>query len=432
MRKTLFTWVLLSSLVLPQMFAQAAPTGSGYPYADPYVATILGTPNDMRAPMVKDIPVKLIDRTIFPERKVPDIFWYNEKLRSSLAYQKGKAPLMFVIAGTGAGFNSNKMLALQSIYFQAGFHVVSISSPTHANFITAASESGTPGIVKDDARDLYRVMQKIWAEIKDEVEVSDFYLSGYSLGGTQAAFVSLLDEEQKRFNFRKVLMINPAVSLYASVTRLDRMLDDNIPGGLQKTGEALDGMMQKLAQRYKAGDFVKLDNEFLYNIYRGLPEPPKDDNLQALIGLSFRVSSSNMMFASDVMTDAGFVVPKGVGPQLDNSDSLNEYLRTLLYINFGKYLDEFLLPAAQAKDPKLTRQALIDGDSLKSIQDYLSRTQKIGVVTNADDIILAPGELDFLRQQLGTRATIFPHGGHCGNIDDREMAAVLTQYFARP
>ena len=339
------------------------------------------------------------------------------------------AAFIAVIAGTGAGFNSSKMLALQSVYYQAGFHVVSISSPTHANFVTAASESGTPGIPREDAKDLYRVMQKIWADIKDEVEVSDFYLSGYSLGGTQAAFVSLLDEEQKHFNFRKVLMINPAVSLYSSITRLDQMMDDNVPGGIQNTGVALDTFLQKLAVRYKAGDFVKLDHEFLYNIYRGLPEPPKNENLKALIGLSFRISSSNMMFATDVMTHAGFVVPKGL--ELGPTEPLGDYLRTLLYINFGKYLDELLLPAAQARDPKLTRQGLIDSASLKSIQDYLSRATKIGVITNADDIILAPGELDFLRQEFGSRATVFPHGGHCGNIDDREMATALTQYFAR-
>lgn len=175
MRKLLFAWALLSSLVMLSPSAGAAPSdGSGYPFTDAYVATILGTPDALRAPMVKDIPVRLLDQVIFPDRKIPEVFWYNSELRSALAYQHGKAPLIFLIAGTGAGFNSSKMLALQSIYHQAGFHVVSISSPTHANFVTAASESGTPGIPREDAKDLYRVMQKIWDEIKDEVEVSDF------------------------------------------------------------------------------------------------------------------------------------------------------------------------------------------------------------------------------------------------------------------
>jgi hypothetical protein len=188
--------------------------------------------------------------------------------------------------------------------------------------------------------------------------------------------------------------------------------------------------LNKLAEIYKAGDFVKFDHEFLFNIYRGMPEPPKDENLKATIGLSFRFSAANMIFTSDVMTKAGFVVPKGM--ELNNSDSLSDYQRTVMRISFAKYLDEFLLPAAQVRNPQLTRQDVIDGDGLNSIESYLRSAGKIGVLTNQDDIILAPGELDYLRQLFGDRATIYPTGGHCGNIDHRAVAAALTNYFARP
>jgi hypothetical protein len=410
--------------------ALAAEGEYSYPYADPLLATVLGTPAEQKAPLVEDIKVKLLDLTIFPDRKVPDVFWYNEQLRCALAYQKQKAPLIFVIAGTGAGFNSDKMLALQSIFYQAGFHVVSISSPTHANFITSASESAAPGILSEDARDLYRVMQKVWDKVKGDIEVSDFYLTGYSLGGSQAAFVSQLDEKQKSFNFKKVLMINPAVSLYASATNFDQMLENNVPGGSAQAGAFLRKMLDRFAEIYKAGDFVKFDNEFLFNIYRALPEPPKDENLAAMIGVSFRVSAINMMFATDVMTDSGFVVAKG--QDLDNNDPLDDYFRTLMRISFARYLDELLLPVAQRKNPQLTRQALIDGDSLKSIEGYLQKADKVGVLTNEDDIILTGGELDYLKQLFGPRAKVYPRGAHCGNINQREVAAYLTNYFARP
>jgi len=408
----------------------AATSSYDFPFADPYVATILGTPDEQKAPGVADIPVKLLDLTIFPERKVPDLFWYNDRLRCALASQKGKAPLIFVIAGTGAGFNSDKMLNLQSTFYRAGFHVVSISSPTHANFVVSASESMAPGIIREDARDLYRVMQKVRDQIKGDIEISDFYLTGYSLGGSQAAFVSMLDEEQKAFNFKKVLMINPAVNLFSSANLLDHMLEDNVPGGIEQTGAFMRARLNKLAEMYSAGDFVKFDHNFLYNIYRGMPEPPPGENLKATIGLDFRFSAANMIFAADVMTRAGFVVPKGV--ELNNSDSLSDYQRTVMRISFVKYLDEFLLPAAQARNPQLTRQALIDSVGLKSIESYLQKAEKVGVLTSQDDIILAPGELDYLKQLFGARATIFPNGGHCGNIDHRAVAASLTTYFARP
>ena len=418
---------LLLVLLLCSYPAIAAGDGYDFPHADPLVATIFGSPPEQRVPLAEDIRVKLLDLEILPDHKVPDIFWYNNRLRCALAWQKQPAPLIFLIAGTGAGFNADKMLTLQSIFYRAGFHVVSLSSPTHANFITAASGSATPGILRRDARDLYRVMQKVYDKIKDDIKISAFHLAGYSLGGAQAAFVSQLDEEARVFNFSRVLMINPPVSAYTSATRLDDLLDKNVPGGAAGAGAFLREQMNRLAQIYSASDFVKFDNEFLYNIYRNAPEPPQENNLAALIGISFRVSAVNMMFATDVMTQSGFVVPKGL--ELDNNDPLDEYFRTLTYISFARYVDELLLPIAQAGNSQVTRQQVIDGASLKSIEEYLRQSDKIGVVTNADDLILDAVELDYLRQVFGRRAQIYPTGGHCGNLDHHQVADYLTAYF---
>jgi len=421
---------LLLGLLLCAAPAVAADDGYDFPFADANLATILGTPTAQEFPLVKHIPLKLLDLTIFPERKYPEIFWYNEQLRCSLVAQKGKAPLIFVIAGTGAGFNSDKMLALQSIFYRAGFHVVNISSPTHANFVAAASTTSAPGIFRDDARDLYRVMQKVMEEIKDDVEVSEFYLTGYSLGGAQAAFVSLLDEEEKAFNFAKVLMINPPVSLYTSATLFDRMIEEDVPGGSAGLGLFLRGAFNRLAEAYKQGDFVKFDHEFLFNIVRSSPNPPQEKNMRALIGLSFRISAMNMIFATDLMSESGYVVPKGLN--LDNNDNLDSYMKTLTYIPFTGYLDELLLPISQKTDPQITRQKIIDGVNIASIEGYLRKATKIGCLTNVDDIILDPGQIDYLRDVFGERGKFYPRGGHCGNINHLPVAEYMTAFFKRP
>jgi hypothetical protein len=136
------------------------------------------------------------------------------------------------------------------------------------------------------------------------------------------------------------------------------------------------------------------------------------------------------MFTTDLMTNSGFVVPKGM--ELDNNDPLDDYFRVLARISFVKYLDELLLPVAQTRNPQLTRQNVIDGSSLKSIDSYLQKASKVSMVTNEDDIILSPGELDYLKQLFGSRAMVFPRGAHCGNIDHRDFAAYVTKYFAQP
>jgi len=202
-----------------------------YPFKDPYVATILSTPPEFSFKPDAEVPVKKAELQVFPDREAPEIFWYLGKLKYSYLKQKQAAPLIFLVAGTGASFQSPKMLAMQKAFYLAGYHVVSISSPTHPNFIVAASTSGVPGNLVEDSRDIYNVMEAIWSKLqKKDMVATDFYLTGYSLGATQSAFIAKLDEERQVFNFRKVLLINPAVNLYNPGVPLVSNPQHNPPG----------------------------------------------------------------------------------------------------------------------------------------------------------------------------------------------------------
>ena len=67
--------------------------------------------------------------------------------------------------------------------------------------------------------------------------------------------------------------------------------------------------------------------------------------------------------------------------------------------------------------------------SMRSIENYLRTSPKIGMIHNEDDIILQPGEIDYLRDVLGSRATIYPHGGHCGNMAYPENVNAMVGFF---
>ncbi|MBW1645220.1 MAG: alpha/beta hydrolase [Deltaproteobacteria bacterium] len=385
-----------------------------YPIADPIKATILGTPASCRPPLPKSIRAKQYQTIeIFPDRQVPDVFWYSRELRFAVAYHKKKAPLIFMIAGTGAGYDSAKMKLMQKIFYQAGFHVVSISSPTHPNFIVSASEGSLPGDIRTDAADLYRVMKKMWQENRRKDLCSDFYLTGYSLGGSEAAFVAQLDEKEKFFNFRKVLMINPALNIYDSAVKMDRMLADNIPGGLDHFDDFYRKLINSVTKSYVQGDFVDLSGDFFYHAYSEII--PNDQEGKALIGFAFRISLANMLFTADVMTDSGYLVPKNL--HLSRTDSFAAYARDLLY------------PAFKAKEPGLTFEKFVARSSLRSIEDYLRHSQKIGLVTNADDFILAPGDTAYFKEVFGDRARIYPRGGHCGNLGYRDNVEYMINFL---
>ena len=246
--KSLFLFLVINISLISAVHAES--NTYTYPIAEPYAATVVGTPAEFRADLPKTINEKNLKLTVFKDRIKPSLFWHDDGLRYSLASQKNKAPLIFIIAGTGASYNSGKMKSLQGAFYKAGFHVVSLSSTTYANFIISASENSIPGHFIDDAKDLYRVMQLIIAKHKNDIDVSDYHITGYSLGAAQSAFVSKLDETEQAFNFKKVLMINPPVSLLNSVNLLDDLAFNNIPGGPDNFKQYLDNLVTNFSEAY--------------------------------------------------------------------------------------------------------------------------------------------------------------------------------------
>ena len=151
--------LIIVCLVLLPVSGLAADDGYGYPIPGSYEATILGTP----ASLMPELPAKMRTRQlvldVIPDRQKPPIFFYDEGLRCTFAYQKQKAPLVFLIAGAGSSDRAPKLMTMMKALYQAGFHVITLPSPSHANFIISASQSSVPGDLTEDAADLYRAME---------------------------------------------------------------------------------------------------------------------------------------------------------------------------------------------------------------------------------------------------------------------------------
>jgi hypothetical protein len=274
-------------------------------------------------------------------------------------------------------------------------------------------------------------MTMAWEQVKDRIKVSEFYLTGYSLGASEAAFVAKLDEEKRVFNFKKVLMINPAVSLYTSAKILDEMILAALPGGLKDFNDWLNRVLGRFGEIYKTMGNVDLGHDFLYDVYKAVnkTQTPKQENLATMIGFAFRMSSDNMIFTSDVMTNAGLIVPKNL--VLGSADSLYEYFRATSTTTFVDYFDELLFPYYKARYPELTQEKAIEIISLHNIQAYLEKSPKIGLMGNEDDLILTPQDLNFLKYVFGSRAKIYPYGGHCGNMSYTENVEYMLNFFKK-
>lgn len=422
--RRLFAWVPLLACLWCAQHATAASQPYFYPFVNPYEATVLELPSAYEVQFPATVPTTEFTLKIFPKREIPDVFWYEDGLVCSLAHQDHKAPLIFVIAGTGSRYNSPLMTKLQKVLYQAGFHVISITSPSHMDFVVNAS-TGLPGDSLEDAQDLYRAMELAFEKVRPTIEVSSFALTGYSLGGFNAAFITKLDDQEKRFNFSKVLLINPPVSVYVSASILDRMLVDNIPGGMDKFDPWLRSVLEKLLSATGALGLTELTGDYLYAAYKRLR--PTEETLAALIGLVFRLSAANMMFTADVMNGGGYIVPKHA--RLTYTTSLTRFAEVSFRTSFLDYFDEYFLPYRQQREPGLTRQALVDRLSLRSIEPYLKGADRIGLIHNEDDITLASGEIEYLEGVFGARARVFPTGGHLGNLFQPAVVRAMVDFL---
>ncbi|MPS97660.1 MAG: serine/threonine protein kinase [Pseudomonas sp.] len=400
----------------------------GYPLTNPFEATIATTPPEQRPALPSDDDINQADYSLNlrPEREftLPDNFWSVKKLKYRLARQDREAPLIFIIAGTGAPYSSSINEYLKKLFYQAGFHVVQLSSPTSWDFMSAASRFATPGVSQEDAEDMYRVMQAVRAQ-HPRLPVKDFYLTGYSLGALDAAFVSHLDETRRSFNFKRVLLLNPPVNLYTSINNLDKLVQTQVKG-INRSTTFYELMLKKLTRYFQEKGYIDLNDALLYDFQQSR-QHLSNEQMAMLIGTSFRFSAADIAFTSDLINRRGLIIPPKF--PITEGSSLTPFFKRALQCDFDCYLTEQVIPMWRARTDGGSILQLIDQASLYALEDYLRNNDKIAVMHNADDVILGPGDIGFLRRVFGDRLTLYPHGGHCGNLNYRVNSDAMLEFF---
>jgi hypothetical protein len=93
-----------------------------------------------------------------------------------------------------------------------------------------------------------------------------------------------------------------------------------------------------------------------------------------------------------------------------------KYAESVFDIDFMDYLDEYLLPYLQYRQPEMNRYDFIQQCSLYAIRSFLQQSENIVLLGNRDDIILNENDINFIQSVFGQRAFLYPTGGHCGNL----------------
>lgn len=423
--------LFLSALLYQPPTAHAERLGAyDYPFVDPLVATVVGTPkaNAVLLPELERFRnTRIFSLTGLVDRPVPPVFFFQRHgLEFGLVEQPGPAPLVFVIAGTGGAFNADKNQELARILYAAGFHVIGLPNPTHPNFAVNASTTGVPGRLRDDSVDLYRAMKAAYALVENRIEVTEFHLTGYSLGGTYSAFLAELDSREHAFNFGRVLLLNPAVSLFTSIGLVDAMLPTNTALQRQAARDFTDLLLQEFGRLYSSGEPIDFSGDFIYRLYAYFELSAV--NIERLIGIAFRLSAANLAFTSDVLAQTGVIVPRGA--QLTTTTSMGPFYNRSIEFTFTDYFEKIYTPFFEATVPGLTPEQMVADADLHAIEPFLLQSDRVGLLTNADDLILTADNMAFLERVFpGGKSAIYPTGGHCGNYAQRDVAAYIQTFF---
>ena len=389
-------------------------------------ATVYGTPPQDIAPLPATVPLQEINIALPWARPLPQVLWFDRRLRAWLSLQDKPAPLAIVISGTGSDGNTAKLSILRAVLYGAGYHVLTMPSPTFPGFIASASSTGVAGDFLQDGHDLYAAAQAIITRLPASTTITDIDIIGYSLGGANAAIVKSIDAVEKRLKIHRAVMIEPPVSMFDSIGRFDRLFAVSIGSSESDIDRLYRRVYVRLANSFRTADKVSIDDTDLLGAAAAVLRT--DADFSAAIALSFRLALMNVFFEGDLYAGTGVVIDPKHPPRLGDSTEAIE--RTLREKPFSEYFDKVFAPYYLAHRPGSTRESLIAENRLSVIGEALRTDPDYYAQTNADDLILDRAELAWLKTTLAGRIAVYDHGGHLGNLGDRKQVADMLDMLA--
>ena len=377
-----------------------------YPYKDPYVATstvaLMQGREELPSGDIRDLEI-----TVLEGRDDIYLLQGEGKLRYRFYQQEGPAPLIFIIPGLGSSAYAGSARYLAEFFAGQGFHVLVLPSPFNWNFTLSASRSGFPGLIQEDAKDIYSVMELVLNAVQKQwqAKIGKIGMLGFSDGARETAFISQLDAAQKKIGIDTYLLINPPVDLLKAIRQIDAMAD---------IGNNFAVEQRRNLEAYAFGTV----GDALHND----PDNPDyfadwdrrirltDMQLAYLIGNELQETVGDAIYASSLTYDHGILkTPVSWGYRTGRLKEARSY--TLM-----EYLQKLLLPRIrQLSGKQMGIEELNVQTSLKGIKTTLENNN-IYLMHNLDDFLISDEGFAYLEQVFGDRAKFYPYGGHLGNL----------------
>lgn len=334
----------------------------------------------------------------------------GKKALGTLWLRDEPAPLVYVLPGLGSHRLSMTTLSLAEHLYESGFSVVATTSVFHPEFMERASTSALPAYPPADTADLLAALEAIDSRLarRHPGRFTRRALVGASMGGFHA--LHLAAHETKRGSDRMVIdryiAINPPVDLARGARTIDEFHAAPLQWPEETRRERINNILHKVG---------------------GLVGPPLDEITQApfsaiesqyLIGLNFRLTLRDALFSSQSRHDLGV---------LDTPFSRwsrRHVYQEILSMSYHEYGTRFVFPYYASRG--IGVDDFRHHGNLRSFGRELRSQEKARLITNRNDFLLTADDIGWMRGAFGTsRLSVFPDGGHLGNLASPEVRNAL-------
>ncbi|HZM00398.1 MAG TPA: VacJ family lipoprotein [Planctomycetota bacterium] len=317
--------------------------------------------------------------------------------------QDGQAPLLYIIPGLGAHRLSDQPLALASDALATGWSVVIISSALHPEFMALASTAPVPGYAPVDSHDVRVAFDAIDRQLSAEHpgRLGRRACTGISMGCFHAMYIAA--EEQRLpdsglLEFEIFGVGAPPVSLAYGVEALDGFYNTPLKWPADEREARIRATLQRVAAL--AGGSLR----------PGDPLPFSEDEARFLVGLSFRITLVDVLWASQERHDQQVLLT----PR--DPDDREPAYREMLDYSWMEYFYAFLLPWVQEQGLAESAEDALARCDLRSIEPWLKACTNLHVYMSDNDFLRRPEDVELLRRIFPPdRLRVTRGGGHLGN-----------------
>jgi ABC-type transporter lipoprotein component MlaA len=358
------------------------------------------------------------------------------ELPYSYRLQPGAAPIVYLLPGLGSHRLDGGSLALAEMAFDRGFSVAIVSNAMNWEFIARGARMPLPGYTPADVEDVHFVLDAMQRDLeaRHPGRLKQRVLMGYSLGAYHALFIAAAERAgSPRVRFDRYVTLDAPVQLLTGMRKLDAFYaaQEAFPPA-EREARVQEILWRTLevaqSERERFGDFSRVSpaTEPSGQLRPRGPLPFSDLEARYLVGLDFRLSLVDILSSIEDRNDFGVL-------QTERSFLRREsaYVEMASY-SFEGYVYAFVLPYFRDQLRLVSgMDDLIDQTDLRSVADGLRGNPKIRHFANRNDFLTTPADVAWITETLGSeRVTLFPTGGHLGNLHKPEVQAEIMASIA--